>query len=184
MHNELIDLLPASRRDLLEREYRYRLGVVIAWLCVLLTAVAGILLLPTYVFLTGSASAKAAHLASVQAALSSSDQAALSARLSTLSNDAATLTALSQAPSVSKIVSETLAVSRPGVAVSGFIYTAASGTLAGTLALSGTAATRDALRSYQLALQGAPFVQSADLPVSAYAKDTNIDFTITITLAP
>lgn len=184
MRNELINLLPADRRDLLEREYRYRFGVVVIWLGTLLVAVAAVLLLPTYVFLAGSASAKDAHLASIRSALSSSDQAALSARLSTLSNDAATLMALSRSPSVSKVVSAVLAVSRPGITVSGFTYTAAFGKVAGTLALSGTAATRDALRSYQLALQSAPFARSADLPVSAYAKDTNIDFIITITLAP
>lgn len=184
MHNELINLLPADRRDLLEREYRYRFGVVVIWLGTLLVAVAAVLLLPTYVFLAGSASSKDAHLASIRASLSSSDQAALSARLSMLSDDAATLMALSRSSSVSKVVSAVLAVSRPGVTVSGFTYTAAAGKAAGTLALSGTAATRDALRSYQLALQSAPFARSADLPVSAYAKDTNIDFIITITLAP
>jgi hypothetical protein len=39
------------------------------------------------------------------------------------------------------------------------------------------------LRSYQLALQGASFARAVDLPVSAYAKDADIAFTVTITLA-
>jgi len=52
------------------------------------------------------------------------------------------------------------------------------------LSVSGTAANREALRTYQLALQGAPFTLTAALPVSAYAKDSDIAFTITITLSP
>jgi len=48
----------------------------------------------------------------------------------------------------------------------------------------GIAATRDALRNYQIALQNAAFARAADLPVSAYAKDSNISFNITITLKP
>ena len=68
--------------------------------------------------------------------------------------------------------------------LSGFSYTPSSSSGSGTIALSGISATRDALRGYQLALQGAPFARSAALPVSAYAKDANIDFTITITLSP
>jgi hypothetical protein len=54
----------------------------------------------------------------------------------------------------------------------------------GTLSVSGIAVTRGALRAYQLALQSAPFAVAANLPVSAYAKDTDIAFTITVTLTP
>ena len=77
-----------------------------------------------------------------------------------------------------------LVIPRPGIVLSGFDYEPSVGKSAGTLAVSGTATTRDALRNYQLALEGASFARSADLPVSAYAKDTDITFTITVTLTP
>ncbi len=63
------------------------------------------------------------------------------------------------------------------------VYTPSRGGVHGGIAVSGTAATRDALRQYQLALQNAAGVQSADVPVSAYAQDANIPFTVTVTLA-
>ncbi len=49
------------------------------------------------------------------------------------------------------------------------------------MTVSGMAATRDALRQYATALGGLPYVSKADLPISAYAKDSDITFTITLT---
>lgn len=182
MPDGLTDLLPFERQRLLAREYALRLSVVILWLITLLVLVAALLLLPTYVFLAGSASSKDAHLASIRAALASSDHASLSARLSALSNDAAALMALSDKPAVTKIVSTMLDTPRPGIILMSFVYTPGAVKGPGTLALSGVAATRDALRRYQLAFDDNPSIRSASLPVSAYAKDANIDFTITLTL--
>lgn len=184
MYNELTNLLPPERQRALSREYFLRLGVVAVVLLSLLTLTSAVLLLPTYVFLAKSASAKETRLATIESSLSSADGTALSLRLAALSSDAAILTALAGAPSVSAVVRTVLTVSRPGVTLSGFVYTPAEDKTPGTLTISGTAATRDALRSYQLALQSAPFALSATLPVSAYAKDTNITFAIIVTLAP
>jgi hypothetical protein len=82
------------------------------------------------------------------------------------------------------IMRKVLDISHPGIALSGFLYLPANGKKPGTLSISGSSATRDTLRGYQTAIQSAPFVKSADLPVSAYAKDTDIAFTITVILAP
>ncbi|MEK7086165.1 MAG: hypothetical protein AAB709_00895 [Patescibacteria group bacterium] len=184
MPNELTDLLPFSRRQTLTREYHLRLGVVALILFSALVLTAAVLLLPTYVFLVKSAYVKAEHLANITSALSSSDETALSARLSSLSSDAAALISLSKKPAVSKIMRSVLSVPRAGITLSGFVYTPVTGKGSNVLALSGVAATRDALRGYQLMLQGTQGIVSAEVPVSAYAKDANILFTITLTLAP
>jgi hypothetical protein len=184
MENDLINLLPAERQRVLSREYFIRFGVMAAFLITLLVVAAGILLLPTYVFLVQSATAKQARLTNVEAILSSSNEAALSARLTALSNEAAQLIALGSAPSASDTIRTALAIPRPGIALSGFEYARAAGKVPGTLEISGVATTRDALRTYQLALQNSSFAAAADLPVSAYAKDANIIFTIVVTLAP
>ncbi|MDP2651739.1 MAG: hypothetical protein Q8O94_01225 [bacterium] len=184
MHNELTNLIPPERQQALRRDYFIRLGVVATILLIILTLIAALLLLPTYVFLIKSARAETARLANIESALSSSNEAALSAQLAALSNNAATLLALSSAHSVSAILRAVLAISRPGISLSGFSHPPSVDGEPDTFAISGIAATRDALRNYQLALQRAPFARSADLPVSAYAKDTAIAFTITVILAP
>jgi hypothetical protein len=184
MPEELTNLLPYQHRLRLLRDYRFRLGVVAVALLTVLTVTAGVLLIPTYVFLAGNVNAKKAHLASINRTLSSSEDAGLSARLAALSNDARALASLADNQSVSQTVRSVLAASRPGITLSGLTYTPGASGKPSTIAVSGIAVTRDALRGYQLTLQTASFATRAELPVSAYAKDADIAFTIVVTLAP
>ncbi len=185
MHNELTNLLPLERQRTLTREYFMRLGIISIVLVNVLVLIAALLLSPTYVFLSKSMSAEQTRLATIESTLAATNGSEFSSRLSALMSDATILLALADAPSASATIREVLAVSRPGITLAGLVYTpAATEASSGTLAVSGTAATRETLRNYQLALQGAPFARAAVLPVSAYAKDSNIGFTISITLAP
>ena len=183
MNNELTNLLPPERLRAIRRDYFMRLNVVVAIFLILLSAVAATLLIPTYLFLTESVAAENAHLAGIELT-TSSPNGGLSARLTRLSNEAKILTALAAAPSVSDTLRAIFAVVHPGITLSSFSYSSAAKGGKKTVAVSGIAATRDVLRAYQLALQNSPFASAADLPVSAYASDSNIAFTITITLAP
>lgn len=184
MNNELTNLLPQERQRMLSRDYFFRLGVAAAVLTTVLTVAAGLLLVPTYVFLVQNATTKQNHLSNIESLLSSSNEAALSARLAALSTDASVLTALRDAPSVTATVRSVLAVPRPRVSLSSFSYAPGGSGASGALSIAGVAATRDSLRAYQLALQNDPLITAANLPVSAYAKDTDISFTISVTLAP
>ncbi len=184
MDEGLINLLPLDQQRALSRAYLLRFSVMVISAVSALVVTAGLLLVPTYVFLTQSMETKQAALAHIQDVLSSADENDLSAHLAALSNNAATLVALGNGASVSPVIRAALAVSRPGIKLSGLVYAPAVGNNPRTLTISGTAATRDALRSYQLALQGAPFASAANLPVSAYAKDADITFSITVILAP
>lgn len=184
MPNELTDLLPLSRRQMLSREYRFRLGVVALVLFSALVLTAAVLLFPTYVFLVKSAHAKEAHLANITSTLSSSDDGTLYSRFSALSDDAVAIISLSKKSTISKIMRSVLSAPRPGITLSGFTYTLATNKESNVLAISGVSASRDSLRDYQLMLEEIPFIVSAELPVSAYAKDSDILFTIIVTLAP
>lgn len=184
MNNELTNLLPQERQKKLSRDYLLRAGAAASVLAAILILSSAVLLVPTYVFLNGSANAKKINLARIESVLSSADEASLSERLAALSANAAALAALSNVKSVSATVREVLSIPRPGITLSGLSFAPSKEKGSGTVIVSGTSATRDSLRSYQLALEGAPFALSAVLPVSAYAKDSNIAFTITVTLAP
>lgn len=184
MHSELTNLLPLERQRVLSRNYYLRLAVIALWFASALTFVSIVLLLPTYILLTDSALAKERYLATVESTLSSADGTTLSARLTSLNNAVTALATLAQAPSVSEIVRSILAMPRPGITLSTFVYTPPTSKAPGTVVISGMSASRDALRNYQLALEDAPWSKSAALPVSAYAKDRDITFSITITLVP
>lgn len=148
-----------------------------------LLVIAAILLLPSYVFLIKSEKALKLQLATIESEFSSEEEKKLSARLETLSKDTEALSSLGEASSVSTVIREALSVARPGITVSDFSYVL-SADKNRIVVISGIAATRDALRNYQVALQKAPFARSADLPVSAYAKDSYIPFSITVALKP
>lgn len=184
MREELTNLLPPDRQRIVARDYRIRFGVVIIALLIILTLAAAALLVPTYILLMMSVKTKEARLAEVKSTVPSTDEAVLSARIAALADNIVALKALASVPSASATVRAVLAVPRPGIRISGFTYAAAVEQTPGTIMISGTAAVRNALRDYQVALQSAPFITSADLPISAYAKDTDITFTITVTLAP
>ncbi|MEK7554102.1 MAG: hypothetical protein AAB517_01910 [Patescibacteria group bacterium] len=184
MNRELTNLLPYERQRALFRENILRVCVVAVVLVTLLTLVSAVLLFPTYVFLAKSYAIKEGRLASIESAISSADGTAFSARLSALSGNVEVLSKLGSTRSVSEIIRMALAIPHSGAALSGFTYAPATGKNSGTLTVSGTAASRDSLRNYQTALQSAPFSASAVLPVSAYAKDSDIAFTITVTLVP
>lgn len=169
---------------MLSRDYLLRTGAAVSVLATVLVLSSAVLLVPTYVFLIGNADAKKIELARIESVLSSSDEAELSERLAVLSANAASLASLSNVSSVSTLIRGILSISRPGVALSSISVASSKDNGSGTIIISGKSATRDSLRSYQLALQGSPFTLSAVLPVSAYAKDSDISFTITITLKP
>lgn len=183
MYNELTNLLPAERQHSISRDYVLRIIVVSAWLLTAITGIAAMLLLPSYVFLSSSSGAKEMRLANIKSTISSADEVEFATRLTKLSNNMAILTDLTNASSASTVTRTMLAVARSGIILSGLNYTPATTKNPGKLILSGTAETRAALRNYQLALESVPIVRSAALPISAYAKDTDVTFTITVSLA-
>lgn len=184
MNNELTNLLPPERLNKLSRDYLIRLATVTAFMLTALMLIATILLFPSYVFLSKNENAKKSQLISAGSEVSSLDEKKLSVRLSLLSDNMKRLIDLDKVQSINAVASKMLAVNRQGISLSGFSYTAADGNKNGVLVVSGIASTREALRNYQLALEGGSFALSANLPVSAYAKDSQIEFSITITLAP
>ena len=68
MRNVRTNLLPPERRNLLRRDYFFRLAVTTLVIATALVGMAAILLIPTYVYLSQSANTKRAHLASVEPA--------------------------------------------------------------------------------------------------------------------
>jgi hypothetical protein len=184
MFKELTNLLPPSRQLEIVREYHFRLGVVALSVLTVLIISAGVLLIPTYVFLKNSVSTKTNHLTVVAKALTSSDKTSFSTRLVTLSREADAIVALSNISSPSATIRKIITVSRPGISISNFSYIPLGNKKTRTFILSGTASTRNALRNYQLALQKTDTVISAELPISVFAKDADIPFTINITLTP
>lgn len=181
MYHELTNLLPSDRSRALRREYFARLGVVALSMLAILVVIHAVLLLPTYLSIRDDAQYERARLAELETALASSEEQQVGSRLARLANDTAYLTAQAEAPSGSDAIRAVLLVPRAGISITNVSYTASPTAGENRLVLMGVAETRDTLRRYYSALSSQPFVSKADLPISTYAKETDLVFTITLT---
>lgn len=176
---ELTNLVPHSKTKLFRREYFIRLVTVSFILAALFFFIQCILLLPSYIYETQAVSSNTDRLSRLSADLATTEDQQVQTRLAALQTEATHLQSLGTAPSASATIKAVLLVPRPGIVLSGFSFTPPTET-AGTMQVSGVAGTREQLRSFDAALAALPFVKAADLPISNYAKESNIPFTITL----
>ena len=180
MSPELTNLLPHSRIRAFRRDYFLRLATISLVLLTIVVVAHGLLLAPAYMYARGEVQRETVELERLTASLQTSEEKEVRARLATLTTNVTYLNRLATTTTASAAIRSVLSVPRTGISLSGFTF-APPGKDAGRMALSGTAATRDTLRAYALALGQLPFVTSADLPISAYAKENDIPFTISLT---
>jgi Tfp pilus assembly protein PilN len=181
MYPELTNLLPRHLIKAFRRKYFLRVASLACALLAGLVLIHGLLLVPSYIFAQSEVTRQTAQLTVLNASLHTTEEMQVRARLTKLSTNVAYLNQLATTTAASAALRAVLSVPRTGITLSGFTFTPASGKNAGTMGVSGTAATRDTLRAYALALGQLTFVTNADLPISAYAQDNNIPFTITLT---
>lgn len=180
-YSELSNLLPASKRRALRREYFVRLVTVAFGLATLLVAVLCVLLIPSYIYAQAETAREQAQLDQIASSATSAQERSVNDQINSVKADIAYLGRLATQPTASNAIRAILAVPHPGVTISGFTYTAPSATAQAQMGITGTASTRDTLRAYVSSLGQLPYVSNADLPISAYAKDSAIPFTVTLT---
>lgn len=181
MTADLTNLLPSHRKRFLSRDYLYRLAVVALWLLILLVVIHGLLLVPAYLYAHQQIKGREEQLAALQAAQNAATGDELRARVGALEAKAKQLSVLGTQASASGAVRAVLVAPRTGVRLQGITYAPSTKPAEHKMTLNGVASTRDALQRYIEALDTLPFVEKAELPISAYAKERDIEFTITLT---
>jgi Tfp pilus assembly protein PilN len=181
MSHEFINLLPTDRLRTFRRNYFLRLATVLLALLTILVIAHGVLLAPSYLYLTEQVRGYEKELSALDLQFASGDGKIVNNKLSMLEESIRRLAQLEKAPAVSSVISAVLGVARHGVSLSSFAVHPPEGEKEGVLTMSGVARSRDALQEYVRALSSLPFVEKVDLPISAYAKETDIDFALTLT---
>ncbi len=179
MSLELTNLLPPDRARAWKNEYYLRLGTLACIALIIIAVAHAALLVPSYLFVQERVSLEREHLAELDAALTSSGEGEMNTRLLALETDAKRIEALAGAPSASSVVRAVLAVPKQGISIIGLSFEAPKPS--GRLSITGIAATRESLRRYALELSQLSFAEATDLPLSAYAKESEIPFTIVLT---
>lgn len=181
MYRELTNLLPTQRSRAFRQEYFRRLTTVSLLMAAVLIGIHAIFLLPSYIYFKEQVQAKRAQLALLEGSLTSEEEQEVGARLQSLEDDAKHLNRLESYPTFGPLMTALLAVPRAGISITNVAYTPAEAEGESRLMLTGLATTRSALREYNQALGTLPIVSKVDLPISTYAKETNLPFSITLT---
>ena len=181
MSVRLTNLLPPERIRGLRQLYFFRLATVGMLVLTGVAVIHGVLLLPSYLYLKEQVHARESVLASLTASLQGSEEREVSARVTRLTEDAAYLARLAKTPAASTAVSAILKVPHTGISMRGFTFTAGSEGKDASMTVSGVASSRETLRRFEQALAAQPYITTTELPISAYAKESAIDFTVVLT---
>lgn len=173
-----MNLLPDARKHILTRFYFMRVGVVSALLLAGVFVIHTTLMLPAYLNVSQKNTDRTLELSTLTARLADSQEQELDSRVEALSERAQYLATLTHGTTASGALRTFVAVPHNGLRISSFSFAEGS---AARLTISGTAVSREALRAYAGALATLPYVSSVDLPISAYAKESDIPFSITVT---
>ena len=160
--------------------YGLRLGVVAAYLLSGVLVVTVVLMVPAYLYFHQAVVVRTQELAGLGEELAGSEEQQVSARVKTLNDNATYLAQVAVRVSASGAVRAITAVPRPGVRITGISFSSGAPGKPSTMNLTGVAATREALRAYVASLKALPYITAADLPISAYAKESNIEFSLAL----
>lgn len=176
-----MNLLPESRKKALSRMYTVRLGVVGVLLLSGVLVIHSVLTVPTLVHQYLAIQESAAFVSALDKQLTGSGEQEVSARVRELNETGAELTRTAAAATASGAVRAVTQVPHPGVRITGFSFTRGVTDTERQMRIVGRATSREALRAYANALGTVPYIATVDLPISAYAKETDIDFAIVLT---
>ena len=180
MITELTTLLPKDRVNAFRRDYFLRVATVAVLLLAVIVFIGGALLMPSYLYERQTADAEAKTLQHLSASLASTVEQQVKTETKAVSAKNAAIQTLSNSATAGSALRAVLAVPRPGIILKGLTFTP-PGSGPGSMQLTGVASTRESLRGYDAALAALPYVSNADLPISNYAQESTIKFTITLT---
>lgn len=171
------NILPYHHKKFIRQIRVLRLATATMWSLVILIVAAGLLLIPQLVVVRSHYSIAVEQIAQLERAGSVVDPvdiAALEARVTALS----TKLAAPMPPVPTAYIATVRSVAVSGITLSGFSID--EGAAAPTLEVSGTSASREALRRFVEVLEKTEGVTSVDSPVSNYVKSVSSPFQISV----
>jgi hypothetical protein len=177
----MFNLLPNDVKAALKREYRYRQAFIWSGAITIVIVIAIGLLVPSYVLsITRNKSLKiereAMELASQRNAGTAAQVVSKAEKLSA---------ALSSIPdsNVSTLVSQIISARPAGVVILHFSFSS-NGEAGGVTKaeIQGVARSREALRRYVESLEEQPSFGDVNVPIESFTRETNIPFTLTISI--
>ncbi len=172
----MFHLLPEKEKKVLEAEYRYRLLLVGLIFILASLVVASVFLLPSYLLSARRLTDVSVRNDQVKNEIKTKTDPSISTFLSTLKDNLAALKPTQKTPNFSTLVKEITDKKTTGIGIDSFSRDGKG------IIIGGQADNRDNLIRFSRDLQMVADFSKVDLPISDFAKDKNINFSITITL--
>ena len=175
-YNYMFHLLPEKEKKALEAEYHYRLSLVLL-IFILGTLVAGsVFLLPSYLLSERKLSDISFRNDQVKKEIQAKTDPEVSDFLTSLKSNLAALKPGETNPKFSILMKEITDKKPSGISINDIQWDNK------TLVAGGIAGDRETLLGFSRDLQSVSDFSKVDLPISDFAKNKDIDFTLTITL--
>lgn len=176
-----MNLLPDHRKKALAHLYFIRVGVISAALLSGVLIVHTTLMVPSYLAYAQAAADREVELVGLGRELSGTEEKEVSNRVKTLNDNASYLAQAASGTAGSSAIRAIIAAPRPGIRITGFSFGRGKTVETSRMTIAGVGSTRESLRSYVAVLKALPYVSAVELPINAYAKETDIAFTIVLT---
>lgn len=175
----MFNLLPQEQKKKIRQNYLRRFAIVTIISGILLTIIFCVALIPAYVASSQKVFSAQERKQIIENSISSSDKGILQAQLTELKTDVEIL----QKKNISTVglVQQIIINKGPGISISGFMLTTGS-TGEKRFVVEGIADSREKLKQFQANVLAMKF-KKVDLPISSFAKDKDIAFTMTITIS-
>ncbi len=177
----MINLIPSEGHRVVKREYMYRAGATLSFLFGCVAVILGVAHVPTYVLV-------GAQIHSM--ALVSEKERIEEQMLATATHEISDITKiLTQLKKQQETISPSHAIATleerapQGISFKTFLIQEVKGRI-DTIQVQGTATTRETLVSFKRAVENTDLFEAANIPIADLARDVNLPFTLTVTVAP
>lgn len=177
VHLFMIDLRDTTTKHYFRNEYLMRVYSVGCWVGSIIIIIYGIFLLPTLFFLNDTIQSKEKVFESIKASFKTEDGNTLDSYILE-TNTLLSLVQKRYTASFTDVLDTVLSVPHTGIRITDMNYSVEGDE--DILLVSGIASTRETLRAFSQSLQKVEGVGKVTFPVENLAKDTNLDFAITV----
>jgi hypothetical protein len=177
----MFNLIPDSLRATIRSEYRLRLSIVAIVFIVIAEVIFLVFILPSWMVSYYREQDAISDTQKVNDAESNTADAPVQPTIKALNIKMGIVDTALEYPKMMPFIDGVLSRKTSSILINQFLYTATTGKT-GTLTIDGVSATRESLVSFQKTLVDSGLFKKIDLPISNFAKNKNIPFTLSTTI--
>lgn len=176
----MFNLLPKTEKEAIRREYRIRLATVVLWFSFATLVIGSLLLLPSWFLSAQKEKVAQSRFDALSQSIERRGAAGLEGVLLATKKQLELLAREAPKGLLYELIGA-IASRRPkNISFESITVTDRSGEKRG-IAVTGLARDRDSLVLFSRALEGLPFLERVELPLSSLAKESDIPFSLNVT---